>query len=157
VGGLRRGVPGHPVPRGPPRRAAGGDPARAEVPAEPPPDRPAGKLGPVGVPVTEWAPGPRGIEVRVTSRGDRAGRITPAVVWARRGDTLHFATDGSSLHKLYFVKPADPYVIVPPPSGYLALDYDRWDFVIRSPVGTYQIRCETHEGSDEGVTLVVEE
>ncbi|HET6230460.1 MAG TPA: plastocyanin/azurin family copper-binding protein [Longimicrobiaceae bacterium] len=98
------------------------------------------------------------IEVKmVTTQSGAAGQFQPSEITAKKGDVIHFVSDGGAQHNVDFTAAENPGAAnLPAPSPYLAAPGQSYDLQVTMDAGTYKFQCDPHAPMGMKGTLTVQ-
>ncbi len=79
-----------------------------------------------------------------TTQGGASGTFEPANITVKKGDVIHYVSEGNAAHNVSF--PADQNAgqsNLPPPSPYLT-NGQSYDLQVTMDPGSYKIQCDPH-------------
>lgn len=93
----------------------------------------------------------------VTTQGGASGVFEPAELTVKKGDRIHFVTDGGAQHNVSFPAAENPAGAALPPVGpYLTSPGQTYDMDVTMDPGTYTFQCDPHAAMGMKGKLIVQ-
>ena len=91
-----------------------------------------------------------------TTQGGASGTFEPANITVKKGDVIHFVSEGNAAHNASFPADQNPGKTNLPPPGQYLTNGQSYDLQISMDPGTYNYQCDPHAAMGMKGTLTVQ-
>lgn len=91
-----------------------------------------------------------------TTQGGASGTFEPANITVKKGDVIHFVSEGNAAHNASFPADQNPGKTNLPPPGQYLTNGQTYDLQISMDPGTYNYQCDPHAAMGMKGTITVQ-